>query len=654
MRGSAEVGDEVAGRYVLQERVGSGGMGVVWRALDRELDRTVALKCARLEDERAGRRLRTEARNAARLHHPHIVAVFDHVRDGGQNWLVMEYVPSRSLARIVAEDGPLTPEQAAALGWRIADALAAAHAKGVVHGDVTPENILVTDGGVAKLADFGISRALWSDATLDSLSGGVPGKPRYLAPEVAKGEPATRESDQFSLGATLFAAVEGRVPYGEADSPLAYIGRARDGHIEPPRQAGRLTGPLTALLRVNPGSRPAAAEARQLLEEVAPPPEAVRRLHTEGADLDRRRGLPGLAGRVLPGSPARRPRLLTAGAMVVALGTLAAVLVALGPWDDPRGARADAGNPGGATPSTTGPTTASTAAPPSGHPRSALGDARGADPCAMLATAPLTRFGSPELVTDYGNFDRCDILVGPQDKEPSVDVAATLLDPGIEVGSHVPTHREGNVTVAAEPLDGDECDRTLRLDDGNHIQIFARLTGDTTGPDLCAMADAATGHAVDVMRAGTVPRRPSPAASDSLATAGACGLLTPAALAAAPAVPGVHGAAPERDFADWGCHWGSSEAAGEVDLVFDRNSPPLEGSDGTPVRFGARKGFLAPEYEDEGTCTLRLVNRDFTDLSGERVEELVDLTVSGAGSVGKNCDTAKLLGATAAAGLPGA
>jgi serine/threonine protein kinase len=286
VREKAKAGDEVAGRYVLRERIGAGGMGVVWRAHDRRLDRQVALKCARLEDERAVERLKGEARNAASLHHPHIVAVFDHVEDDEGCWLVMEYVPSRSLAEIVAADGPLPPEQAAAIGWQIADALEAAHAQGVVHGDVTPENILVTDDGIAKLADFGISRAMWTDATQQNLTGGVQGKPRYIAPEVAKGAPVSRESDRFSLGASLFAAVEGRSPYGEAANPMAFIGRAMAGHIEEPRQAGQLTGPLTELLRQDPAGRPVAALARQLLGEISPPSEAVRRLHADSAASD--------------------------------------------------------------------------------------------------------------------------------------------------------------------------------------------------------------------------------------------------------------------------------------------------------------------------------------------------------------------------------
>ncbi|MEU6854104.1 serine/threonine-protein kinase [Actinacidiphila alni] len=672
MRGRARAGDEVAGRYVLLERIGAGGMGVVWRANDRRLNRMVALKCARLDDERAVERLKAEARNAASLHHPHIVAVFDHVEDDEGCWLVMEYVPSRSLAQILAEDGPLPPEGAAAIGWQIADALEAAHVRGVVHGDVTPENILVTDEGIAKLADFGISRVTWTDATQQSITGGVQGKPRYIAPEVANGEPVTRASDRFSLGASLFAAVEGRSPYGEAAHPMAFIGRAMAGRIEEPVRAGRLTGALTALLRLEPGSRPVAGDTRRALGDIAPPSAAVRKLHAlapateagadgaateagpDGADgaateagpdsaADRaasdsaadRAARPGPGGGPGPDSGhAPRKRWIAAGSVVL-VAALAAALLVVRPWDD--------GSGGAAVADDKAPT--SSAAGHASVRPSALGDARTADPCSLLAPAALKGFGGTELATAYGNFDRCDILVEGPGKNSSADVAATFIGTDVETGTQVRTRKAGNVTVAEEPLDGDECDRTLRLGDGNHVQIMARRTDDAS-PDLCAMADAATEHAVSVLAdRGTVPRRPSAAAADSLAAADACALLTPAALAR---VKGVDPADHDADFADWGCHWGSSSGDTGVDLVFDRNSPPLDGSDGEPVRLGPKKGFLAADYEDDGTCTARIVSRTYKDLAGEPTQELVELTVAGPDA----CASARDLGEVAAAKLP--
>ncbi|MER6878615.1 serine/threonine-protein kinase, partial [Amycolatopsis sp. NPDC000673] len=145
----------IAGRYRLEERLGAGGMGVVWRASDLELRRTVALKRSLDGDEP---QIRREARLGAALQHPNIVAVYDSVSDGADRWLVMEYLPARSLAEIVHADGVLTPERAAAVGVQIAGALAAMHARGMVHRDLTPGNVLVADDGTAKLADLGISR----------------------------------------------------------------------------------------------------------------------------------------------------------------------------------------------------------------------------------------------------------------------------------------------------------------------------------------------------------------------------------------------------------------------------------------------------------------------------------------------------------------
>lgn len=278
-------GDRIDGRYLLHEPIGTGGMGVVWRAWDERLQRWVAVKCARLDDDRATRRLMGEARNAGRLHHPNIVAVFDYIDEGTTCWIVMEYVPSRSLAQLMAERGPLAPEEAGSIGCQIADALVKSHRAGVVHGDVTPENILVTDEGVARLTDFGISRALGNDST-QSTTGTVRGKPRYLAPELAKGQPAGEKADVFSLGASLFAAVEGQSPYGEAEHLMTYLARAVEGRIEPTRRAGQLTEPLAALLAVEPRDRPDAAHARKLLTRAAPPPAHIQERLDDRRTLD--------------------------------------------------------------------------------------------------------------------------------------------------------------------------------------------------------------------------------------------------------------------------------------------------------------------------------------------------------------------------------
>ncbi|KOX17261.1 hypothetical protein ADK67_38895 [Saccharothrix sp. NRRL B-16348] len=253
----------------MAERVGSGAMGVVWRARDELLDREVAVKQLRWPDltadegEVARARAMREARNAARLQHPDAISVFDVVVEDGRPWLVMEYLPSRSLAGLLAERGRLSPDEAARIGGRVAAALAAAHAAGIVHRDVKPSNVLIGHGGTVKLTDFGISRAV-GDGTLTD-SGMITGTPAYLAPEVARGEQPDQASDVFSLGATLYAATEGQSPHGVSDNSFGLLYRAAAGLIEPPTRSGPLTGVLTRLLAADPAERPTAAEAVELL-----------------------------------------------------------------------------------------------------------------------------------------------------------------------------------------------------------------------------------------------------------------------------------------------------------------------------------------------------------------------------------------------------
>jgi eukaryotic-like serine/threonine-protein kinase len=261
----------VGGRYALVERIGSGAMGVVWLARDELLDREVAVKQLRWPDLGADRvevakaRAMREARNAARLQHPDAISVFDVVVEDDRPWLVMEYLPSRSLAGLLAERGGLSPDEAARIGGRVAAALAAAHAAGIVHRDVKPSNVLIGHDGTVKLTDFGISRAA-GDGTLTD-SGMITGTPAYLAPEVARGEQPDPASDVFSLGATLYAAIEGQSPHGVSDNNFGLLYRAAAGRIEPPTRSGALTGVLTRLLAADPAERPTAVGAVELLAE---------------------------------------------------------------------------------------------------------------------------------------------------------------------------------------------------------------------------------------------------------------------------------------------------------------------------------------------------------------------------------------------------
>src|SRR5919198_210300 len=175
-----------------------------------------------------------EGRIAARLQHQHAISVYDVAEDEGQPVLVMEYLPSTSLAAMMSEHGPLPPREVARVGAQVASALGAAHAAGVVHRDIKPGNILLGDDGTVKITDFGISRA--TDDVTVTKTGLIAGTPAYLAPEVAVGRDPAPPSDVFSLGSTLYAAVEGEPPFGLSENTLGLLHRVAAGRIVPPQQ----------------------------------------------------------------------------------------------------------------------------------------------------------------------------------------------------------------------------------------------------------------------------------------------------------------------------------------------------------------------------------------------------------------------------------
>ena len=271
----------IADRYRLETPLGSGAMGVVWKGVDERLGRPVAIKQLLLQPglspadaEEAQARSMREGRIAARLQHPHAISVFDVAVEDSRPWLVMEYLPSRSLATVLAEQGPLPPQEVARIGRQVADALAAAHEAGIVHRDVKPGNVLLGDNGTVKITDFGISRASW-DVTI-TRTGVLAGTPAYFAPEVARGREPTPASDVFSLGSTLYAAVQGQPPFGLSENTLALLREVAEGRVQPPQQAGPLTPVLMQMLRVDPDARPTMSQVKHALggvaaEGVAPP-----------------------------------------------------------------------------------------------------------------------------------------------------------------------------------------------------------------------------------------------------------------------------------------------------------------------------------------------------------------------------------------------
>jgi hypothetical protein len=266
----------VGGRYRLAERLGAGGMGTVWRAEDTLLGRPVAVKevvfppgTRPKEAEVLRERTRREARAAARLDHPSAVTVYDVVEEDGRPWLVLELVEARSLADVVAADGPLSPRRTAEVGLALLGALDAAHAKGIVHRDVKPGNVLLTEHGRVVLTDFGIATSA-GDSALTS-SGLLLGSPAYIAPERARGQSPGAASDLWSLGATLYTAVEGRPAYDGGD-PLRTVTAVVTGRPAPYSLAGPLVPVLDGLLSNDPAQRLEAGPARTLLQRVAAQP----------------------------------------------------------------------------------------------------------------------------------------------------------------------------------------------------------------------------------------------------------------------------------------------------------------------------------------------------------------------------------------------
>jgi tRNA A-37 threonylcarbamoyl transferase component Bud32 len=272
---AATAGRRVSGRYRLQEPIGRGAMGIVWRGRDELLDREVAVKEVRAaaDNDTIYQRTLREAKAAARLNHPGVVTVFDVVEDDGSPWIVMELVQARSLDRLIAEDGPLRPLRAAQVGQQLLSALECAHAAGVLHRDVKPGNVLVAADNAVKLTDFGIATYPGDPALTQA--GMVFGTPGYTAPERVRGESATPASDLWSLGATLYTAVEGRSPFDRPGGSAAiFAGVAGEPAPRAP-SAGPLGPVIDALLRPDPARRPDVATAARLLDDAAAQADSV-------------------------------------------------------------------------------------------------------------------------------------------------------------------------------------------------------------------------------------------------------------------------------------------------------------------------------------------------------------------------------------------
>jgi hypothetical protein len=493
--------DEViADRYRLVELIGSGGMGLVWLADDLVENRQIALKRPHAIGGDVRADLEREADIARRIDHPNIVAVYGVVGERNDCWLVMEYFPSTSLA---ADLGSRSPKVVAAIGAQVADALIAAHAADVVHRDITPGNVLVGADGMVKVTDFGISA--WRASTVTS-SGKISGTAAYVSPEVANGEGAKAPSDVFSLGATLFAVVEGAPPFGTGD-PDVIVARVREDRGTPATQAGPLEPVLAALMRRGREDRPSAAQAKDMLDAVAA-------------------GQPMPAWTPANARTASKRSMLIAGA---AIGVVAVVLLTfLRPWE-----------------------------PDTGPARTALGFPRTADPCSVADAAALQSFGDATLDAHHGGFNQCDVLIDV-DAHDDIHVTYQFNRPTLGVTPQV--------TRSEPKRDGGACTVVFTLTDGGTLEITADSDA-RVDTDFCAIVVTAADHAESVLRENTeIPRMP---ATDPISAVDlyACSMLQPDHLAE---VATFANARADAGFADWSCRWQANDGTSTAHVIFDR------------------------------------------------------------------------------------
>jgi hypothetical protein len=366
----------LAGRYRVVARLGRGGMGVVWRAVDEVLGREVAVKELRAYTdsdgpELAGLRLRMqrEARAAARIRHPGVIAVHDVAEVDGRPLIVMELVDGPSLEDVLRDRGPLDPHEAAGIGAEVMDALAAAHRAGVLHRDVKPGNILLERSGRVVLTDFGIAMIEDpGDGSTTNLtrSGELVGSLDYLAPERAQGADPGPASDVWALGATLFAAVEGSSPFRRT-SAFSTLTAIVTEPVPEAHRAGPLGPVLERLLDKRPEERPGADEARELLRAAAKPgdtPTTTLRSTAGATPAETKRSVPGAppgatgTGGTAPPRRRRRVLLAVAAATVVlaSAGATAALLVETGEAEAGARPTASADDTGGTTSENPGPT----------------------------------------------------------------------------------------------------------------------------------------------------------------------------------------------------------------------------------------------------------------------------------------------------------
>lgn len=636
-------------RYELVRYIDSGAAGTVWEARDHTLGQTVALKhvafpattAAQQEeaDENRARTLR-EARVAARLRgHPRVVSIYDVAEVAGDLWLVLEYLPSRSLRAVLAEEGPLPVDRVARIGGAVAAALAHAHDAGITHRDVKPGNVLLGDDGrTIKLTDFGIAHAEQEVGL--TRSGIVSGTPAYMSPEQARGDECAPASDVFSLGATLYRAVEGTPPFGEDEVYVRLMHRVAYGVMTPPRAAGRFTPLLMQLLELDPSTRPDAGTAGRLLDAyvratsdptddptAATPPGHARESATTPSSTST--STPAASSVPTPATPppaspppvppasrrwsGPRARWLAAAAVVVVLliGSGVAV-VASGALDrdlaelpDSVGAVATAG------------------------------DLATADPCALVDAATMSRFG-PARIGPGGNIGECRVTVqtanGGQGRT-DVHFSSAATERIDAVGA---PRDLGGLSIVTEGITGQGCSTYLRFPDGTAVAV--QTAGGPYGvvPDRCAINDVAVAVAANRLAENGITFRPGWQGRISLAGRNAC----------AAAVP-VAGVVPDLDVLRTtgyvngsNCYLGRAVRGSPYANVQLALEPSGSFSNyGTATEVGGKAVYTrgVQGYQNPIACRVTVVHKPSYDLGASGPAEAVTAQVEGAQAYPEQC-----------------
>lgn len=617
------VGRIIGGRYRLEECLGRGGQGEVWRGTDLQLgEREVALKRAPQGEPDAIARIQREAETLAQVSHPHVVTIHDVAVNRGpdsmdaefeERWIVMELLRGKSLRAL----SPVSVETAARYGAQLAGGLQPIHEAGLLHRDVTPGNVIVTDGGIAKLIDFGITRSLHD---LETLSGNARliGTPGFIAPEVAEANDLSEAADVFGLGATLYYAIHGTGPYGDGDAH-ELLNKTRTQMVNPPTRAGELSSLLTRMLSVSPRGRPSLDRVRAELADHAGEPEAGRGGSAGPAELgahrpERHRVVGGAVSEehlVREGSV--RSRLFVGAGVTVAV----AAVVALGATLWPDGV-APAGD---------------SAVQASGEP-GAIGHEASADPCALLNAGVFKRFGNANLDTDQGVLNGCRVEI-----EESIGAEA-VLNLEIRRGKNWLTGRTkdyGAIEVVGH-VEGrpQRCERELLVpDDKYYISLGAVAE---QGPArTCEIADAAVDYVTGQLNEGEIPRRVPMPSEDSVQRLHACDLAPEPAVTAA--LGGEAADPSEGGFGGWDCVWrayvGTSEDVREVRVVFLRDRPPSS-EDGMRIELPGHAAYVS----NDSFCDVDIVKAEHQDADapGETTAELVHVEVSGSGPAGDECE----------------